>query len=297
MQKNIFSKFPEISGEKIILLEAILYSLFAVLSKVVLNTLSPIVVMIVTWFFAGILFATILSWKKQWGSLKKYPEQYKNIFFAGLIIGVIFHGLVYYGISLTTAGNAALIGITEILFSYLLFSIWKKEQEKFLHIIGAILMIIGVIIAFWESFIYFSWNEGDVWLLGASAIVPLGNYFQQKVGKSAVPNEMILFVRTVLIMGIFIPLLFIFETVPSFSEISENFLVLFLIGFFILGISKLMWIAGISKISVSKAISISSIYLIFALIFAYFILSEIPSIYQITALFPMGAGIWLLMKK
>ena len=297
MKKNLFSGISEISGEKIILIEALFFSLFSVLAKFALNELSTIVVMIVTWFFAGLLFAGILTWKKQWGTLLKHPEQYFNILAGGIIIGIIFHGLVFYGINLTTAGNAALIGVTEILFSYLLFNIWKKEHEKFLHILGAFLMIAGVVIAFWESFSTFSWNSGDLWVMLAFAIVPLGNFFQQKAGQSEVPNEMILFIRTILIMIVFIPLLFIFETLPFLSTISNNLLVLFLIGFFILGISKLLWIAGISKISVTKAISISSIYPIFSFIFAYFLLDEIPTLYQITALVPMGIGLWLLVRK
>ncbi len=291
---TFFSKF---SGEQIIFIEAVLFSLFAVLSKLVLNELSTVFVMVFTWLFAGMLFAGMLTWKKQWGTFTRHPEQYVNIVMGGLIIGVIFHGLVFYGISFTTAGNAALIGVTEVLFSYLLFSVWKKEKEKFVHIIGALLMILGVVIAFWESFSQFTWNKGDLWVMLAFAIVPIGNYFQQKAGKSDVPNEMILFVRTVIIMMFFVPILLVQEKFPEISTIFDNFLALFFIGFVILGISKLMWIAGISKISVPKAISVSSVYPVFSFVFAYFILQEIPSVYQAVALIPMGVGIWLLVKK
>ncbi len=288
---------PKLSGEQIIFIEAIIFSLFAVLSKMALNELSPVVVMIVTWFFAGLLFVGILTVKKQWNTLTKHPKQYRNILLAGLIIGVGFHGLVFYGISMTTAGNTAIIGVTEILFSYLFFHIWKQEKEKFLHIFGALFMILGVIVAFWENVRNFEWNAGDAFVMLGFALAPIGNFFQQKAAKSEVPNEMILLVRTVLIMMIFIPLLFLTEGLPQFSEISENFWVLFSIGFFILGVSKLMWVRGISLISVTKAISISSVYPIFSLVFAYFLLGEIPSWYQIIAFFPMGVGIWLLLKK
>lgn len=288
---------PKFSGEIIIFIEALFFSLFSVLSKLVLNEISPIVVMIMTWGFAGLLFAGIISYKKQWKSLQKHPEQYLNIFLAGSIIGIVFHGLIFYGISLTTAGNAALIGVSEILFSYLLFSIWKKEHEKLLHIAGAFLMSIGIVIAFWKSFFPFEWNKGDLFVFLAFAVVPLGNFFQQKTAKSAVPNEIILFVRTILIFLVFVPLFFVFDTFPSQEIITENIFTLFFIGFFILGFSKLLWVYGISLISVPKATSLSSIYPIFSFIFAYFILGEIPTWYQMGAILPMGIGIYLLVKK
>lgn len=290
-------KLFNLNGEMSIIIEALLFSLFSVLTKLVMGEISAVATIVITWIFAGGLFVGLLFYHRQWHTWREFSEERFNIIVAGMIVGILFHGLFFYGIQYTTAGKAALIGITEIVFSYLLFSVWKKEREKALHLTGAMLIVGGIVIAFWEDVSTFQINQGDLSIMLAFAIVPLGNFFQQKSARRGVPVPMILLVRTVLILICFSPLLWVMKSLPTWEALLDNLVGLFFIGFFILGISKILWIRGISLISVHKAISIGSIYPVFSLLFAYLLLGEIPSVYQIIALLPMGIGVYLLVLK
>jgi drug/metabolite transporter (DMT)-like permease len=286
-------------GEVLMIGEAFLFALFPVLSKLALNgEISVLVLMIITWSFAGVFFAVLLFLKKEWGAIKNCKNHWRDILWAGFFLGAVVNGFIFWGLEYTTAGNAALIGLSETLFSYLFFSIWKKEKEKLLHIIGSAFMIVGVCIAFWDNLIHFSFNIGDILVFIGFALAPLGNFFQQRAARSHVPNSLILFIRILIVVPFFLLLFFLTgEKYPDIENIQKNFFTLFFLGFFILGFSKLLWIKGIELLSVPKAVSISSVYPVFTFVFAYFFLGEIPSLAQIISLFPMGIGIYLLMKR
>jgi drug/metabolite transporter (DMT)-like permease len=67
-------------------------------------------------------------------------------------------------------------------------------------------------------------------------------------------------------------------------------------GIVIFGLSKVFWLEGIFRISVTKAISLSSISPVLTICFAYFLLSEVPTLTQIVALVPAIFGIYLLTR-
>ena len=58
-----------------------------------------------------------------------------------------------------------------------------------------------------------------------------------------------------------------------------------------MGFSKILWIEGIHRIPVGKAVSLEAINPAFTLILAYFILHEIPTKWQIFGFLPIFIGV------
>ncbi|MFA7209197.1 MAG: DMT family transporter [Parcubacteria group bacterium] len=283
----------ERKGELIILSEGVLWSLFPVVTILSLKTVAPLLSLAWSTLFAAIFFGIVLFFKNGWGKLKD-KSAIKDILLATLILGVIFYLLFFSGLHYTTAGNASLIGLTEIFFSFLFFNIWHKEYFSKDHIIGAVLMLVGAAVVLYPN--VHSLQIGDLLILAAAFIAPLGNFFQKRARKK-VSSESILFIRSS-ISALVIFILAYFSRVDfSAINLDKTFIFLLVNGFFLLGLSKLLWIEGIHRISVTKANALNSVTPLLTLLFAWMLLGNIPTRFQLLAFIPMFFGIILLSRN
>jgi drug/metabolite transporter (DMT)-like permease len=283
-----FSK--EKQGEAIIMSEALLWGLFPVITVLSLKSVPALLALAWSTLFATIFFALILFLKKGWSQLKN-REVAKDILLATLILGILYYVLFFFGLNYTSPGNASIIALTEAFFSFCFFNVWHKEYVTSEHIVGAILMIVGGVIVLYPNV-----NKiqiGDLLILSAVIIAPLGNYFQRRARKS-VSSEAILFVRSTLSMVVIFALAYF--TKENFAEIGSGKVLVFLVinGFFLLGLSKLLWIEGIHRIGVMKANALNGLAPLVTLLFAWILLGSIPTKSQLLSFIPMFFGVVLL---
>ncbi|MFZ2188288.1 MAG: DMT family transporter [Candidatus Moraniibacteriota bacterium] len=280
----------ERQGEVIIFSESILWSLFPVITILSLVNISPLLSLAWSTLFAAVFFGIVLSVKNGWKELRN-KAAIKDILITTFLLGIVYYGLFFTGLRYTTAGNASLIQLTEIFFSFLFFNIWRKEYFSLAHIAGAILMLAGSIIIFYPSI--HGIQIGDLLILLACFISPFGNYFQRRARKQ-VKSETILFIRSL----ISAPVIFIlaYLTRVNFSELDlgKSFVFLIINGFFLLGLSKILWVEGIHRISVTKASALNSVTPLLTLLFAWILLGNIPTKFQLLAFIPMIFGVILL---
>ena len=138
-------------------------------------------------------------------------------------------------------------------------------------------------------------NEGDIIILVASAIPPVGNYFAQKA-REQVGSNMIMFIRSIL-SGIFILFMaFLFEPVPVQADVTNALFFILVNGLLLMGLSKILWIEGIHRIPITKAVALNSVAPAFTLLFAFLIIGEMPSVWQFLGFLPMLIGIFLLTE-
>lgn len=211
--------------------------------------------LVISSFFAAFFFAALITKKNKWHELYNRAAL-KNILLATLFTGIIYYLLLFEGLHFTTPGNASIVALTEIFFSFLFFHILRRERIPLYHIIGALLMITGALIVLFPNLKTF--HPGDLFVLLASSIAPFGNFYAQSARKQ-VTSEMIMFVRSAL-SGVVILLLALFIHIPlSTSAIQHSLFFLIINGLLVLGFSKTLWIEGIHRISVTKANSLGSI--------------------------------------
>jgi len=284
----------ERQGELIIFSGALLWSLFPVLTIISLKNIPALISLGWCTLFATIFFAVILSIKKKWPEVIN-KEARKDILLTTLILGIFYYLFYFYGLKYTSAGNAALIATTEIFFSWLFFQIWRKDNFPGTHLIGAFLMLIGAIIVLYPN--TYKFQIGDILILSASLIAPLGNFFQKRA-RQKISSESILFVRCFIsTIAIFI---LAYATHADFSSLnfkSLAFLLLIINGVFMFGLLKILWVEGIHRLSVTKAISLSSISPLLTLFFAWLFLQDIPTKFQLLSIIPILLGIFLLSKN
>ncbi len=277
-------------GEIYILLHALGWSFFPILTLISLNTLSPIISAGFTSLIGCIALGILLTIQKKWSDIK-VTKAWKYLLGASLLIGIGFYGLIFTGISMTTAGDASIIVLMEIFFSMLILRLWGKEKLNKKQVIGSLLMIVGAIFILFQGTLNI--NMGNLMILFAATLPAAGNYFMQKA-RAMISSTFIMFSRT-LISGTFLVILgFTLSGLPDMTQISNSALSLIINGIFVFGLLKILWVESIHRIPITKALSLNAIAPAFTLIFAYLIINEIPTTTQILGFLPILFGVFLL---
>ncbi|HWY79577.1 MAG TPA: DMT family transporter [Candidatus Sulfotelmatobacter sp.] len=283
----------ERQGELYILGSVTLWGLFPVITVLSYNTLSPLISLSCSSIFAALVFAAIITKKKKWNEVGNRAAL-KNVLATSVLNGIIYYLLIFFGLQFTTPGNASIVALTEIFFSFLFFHVFQKEHIPVYHILGALFMIVGALIVLAPNLK--SFHPGDMLILLASSIAPFGNFFAQKARKQ-VTSETIMLVRSTLSGAVILFLALLFHTQISTMAIQNSLFFLLINGLLLLGLSKILWLDGIHRISVMKANSLGSISPVLTLFFAWLILKQIPTLYQLLAIFPILVGVILLSKQ
>lgn len=280
-------------GNLFILGSGLLWGLFPIITILSYHAVSPFLSLTISSLFAAILFAGIVSIKKKWYELNN-RRALINILLATLFTGILYYLLLFLGLQFTSPGNASIVSLTETFFSFLFFHVLRKEHLPRIHILGALFIVFGAFIVLAPNLS--SFHLGDLLVLCASAIAPFGNFFAQRARKE-VTTEMIMFVRSLIASAVIFLLILVLREQIIISTIQKSLFFLILNGILLLGLSKILWIDGIHRISVPKANALGSTTPILTLIFAWIILNQVPTWWQLFSILPICAGVVLLSKK
>lgn len=283
----------ERQGELFVLGEAFLWGMVPIVSIFSFSFLPPLFVLAGATFFSSVFFAVIVTIQKTWGAFR-IVAAWKYIFLNTGIVGIGYFSVFFLGLQYTTAGNASIFALFEVFFTFLLFSIWKRDSQQKTHALGAVFMLIGAVLILFPG--EFHVQKGDLLIILATMLPPLGNYFQKEARK-LVSAPFLLFIRS------FISVFFLFflasfvNSIPEISAMWKVLPVLILNGVFLFGLRNIFWVEALFRISISKTLALSSVAPLFTLIFSFFLLGEIPSIWQIGGLVPIMIGVYFLTKN
>lgn len=283
----------ERKGEIYIFFETLLWALFPVVSIISFNKIPSLYALAYGSLFSGLFFVPMILYKKSWNEFKNillWKYSLGVVFF----IGILYYGLYFIGLESTTAGNASIIATFEIFTSFVFFNLIRKEFFSLDHKIGSLLMISGAIIILAPNFTYI--RIGDFLVLLATFFSPFGNLYQQKA-KNIASSETILFLRNTLSGIAFFVFIYLFGIHTTKENLISSMPYLLLNGLLILGLSKLFWIEAISRMSVTKAISLNSMAPFITFIVAFFVFHQHPTVWQVSAMIPLFLGILLLTNN
>ncbi len=281
------------AGELFIFTESFLWSLFPVVTILTFSRLTPLFSAALGTMLSCVFFALVLTLRKNWHEAF-VREAWRDILLASAFIGVFFYVFLYLGISRTTADNASIMALMEVFFSFLILAfVWKKETVDARRTVGAVLMAGGALLILLPK--ASGWHAGDLLVLIATMFPPLGNHFarQAHARESA---AFIMFARGVISSFVLLALAFALEPAPSAGTLASSWPALVINGFFLLGFSKILWLEGIARIPITKAIALASIGPLFTFVFAYFLLHEQVTLWQLAGFLPIAAGILLLTR-
>jgi drug/metabolite transporter (DMT)-like permease len=284
----------ETQGDLFIFAESLLWSFFPIMVLLAGNFLPNLYITGISTLIAFLFFAIVVTWQKSWSELKN-KAAWKPMLISTFFIGVLFYITLFWGTSLTTAGNASILSLMEIFFAFLVLGvIWKKEPILPHRVWGAVLMVIGAILVKFSG----SWqsNIGDWIVVFATAIPSVGNFYMQEARK-LVSASTLMMVRSALSAPVILLLAGFTSPLPNSDQILEALPYLLIIGLFLLGLSKMLWVEGIHRINITKAVTLHTIIPVFTLIWAFFWLNEQPTWWQILGFIPIALGAVLVLRK
>jgi drug/metabolite transporter (DMT)-like permease len=278
-------------GELLMLLFSLFESWFPIVSIVAVKSVGALYAYALTAAVATLFFLAIVLFRqkmREFFILEAYRDLLLTTFFITLMFSLIFIGLQY-----TTAGNMAIIVFMQLFFSYLYFNLLGKERLELLHTAGAFAMGAGAfIILFPESF---TLNRGDLLGLCAAAIAPVANLFQKRA-RGYVSSESVLAFRSLLSLPFLFGLAFVIETLPSSEGLKQASVYLLVNGALLMGVSKLLWVEALHRISITKMSAMAALVPLFTLLFAYLFLGELPTLRQLIGIFPILVGGYLITR-
>ena len=280
-------------GEALILSGSMLMGFFPILVVLTYAHIGPIASLAYATVFALLFFVVVMTFRKKWSDLWNGAGVLAALQ-SGLLLGVLLFPFLYIGLSMTSPGNASLLLQADVLFSFLFFHIWKKDAVTPRVVTGALCAVAGVLLILFQNTAEL--NLGDAFIVLAAACAPVGNYFSKKA-REHISSESILFVRNLIALPCLFLLAALFSQIPSWTAVQPLIPLIALIGIVMLGIHKIMWIEGIHRIPVAKAVSLSSVTPLVTLLFSWVILHQQPTVVQLVSFFPLAAGVYLLTSE
>lgn len=260
--------------------EMILWSLFPVVSLLGLKGLPSIVSLFWVNLFAMVFFLILMVAKGRTYELKNKKAW---VFTIGtvILINIMYYGLFFYALDKTTSANAAIISLLEIVPSYIFFQLIKKENILKKHILGILFAVVGALIVLLPK--AGGVHTGDFIILIAVFFPPFGNWCQQQT-RNIVSTDTALFLRHFMAIPFLFVLAYVFHTPVSNYTISPVIGWLLLNSILIFGLSKILWLEAIHRMSVTRALAINGLNPIFTMLFAWFMVNQSPTLVQIFSL-------------
>lgn len=281
-------------GEAYILFGTFLNAFFPIVT-VVLYKLIPSSMVCLAWsmLFAA-LFCGGLVLLRGRGKELLHASVWYDTFMVTLCIGLGYYGFYYYGLTMTTAGNASLVSLFEVFTTFVFFNIWHREQISKYHIGGALMMLVGASIVLMPRASGF--HYGDLFILAATACAPMGQYFQKRA-RALVSAETVTFLRSAMTAAVVFGMVYVSGVSTAMSNIPLAFGLLVISGVVFFSIQKMVFLEGIHRISVTKAIALQGLGPLVTILFAWLILHQHPTATQLISFVPLFIGVLLLTDQ
>ncbi|RMG42290.1 MAG: DMT family transporter [Candidatus Dadabacteria bacterium] len=280
-------------GELYLVSSAVLWSLLPVVTVLTYSDLTPLWTVAISNGIGIVPFAVVITLKGSWLQIWK-REAWASVLMTALFNGLLFHFFLFMALTETSPGNVSLLGQMEVFFSFLILTLWGKERLFKPHFLGAIFMVLGAVLILAEN--KFEWNNGNLYMLCATALAPVGNNFNQEARK-IIDASTALFLRSSLTTPVFLILALIYERTLTPAKLSHSFIFLIINGIFMFGLAKLFWLEAIHRIPITKAVSLAAFGPGLTLIFAAVILGQKPTTAQLIAFGPLVICTVLLTRR
>ena len=220
--------------------------------------------------FAAILLGAFCWYKKIDLNISK-SRDWKTIIISGLFFGA--HWVTYfYALQLSNVAIGMLSLFTYPVITVLLEPIFFKSKLNVKHVLLGIIVLIGIYFLTPEFTLENNYTKGVLFGLISSIFYTLRNILLKK--KIAhYHGSMLMFYQMVIITLVLWPAFFFFEMNPRTNDWGA----LIVLALVTTAIGHTLFIMSFKNFSISTASIISSIQPIYAIIFGFLLLNEIPA--------------------
>jgi len=281
----------ETKGVLFALANAALYGIFPVVVNRGSRHLLPMTFAAVSTLLAAFGAFVYTALKGDLKELRK-KEAYSSLLMVTLCIVVIPYVLLFIGSSRTSGINTSFLLLSEIVFT-LMFTPLIGEKTTFEKVIGAGGVLVGAGLILYNG--KFRLNPGDIMVVASTMTFPIGNFYAKRVLSRVSPSN-ILLVRFSL-GGLFILALAMLMENPSRTMILGEWPLLLFTGLVLLGVGKIVWYEALSRLDISKAISLGMTFPLFSLAVLIGVFREKVSTCQWVGIGVMMIGVFFAVRR
>ncbi len=266
---------------------------FPIFTYFALQTL-PIFWLIALSTLIGFLFWLIIFIKE-----KLYVQYHKKEILFPTFLSVLFLWsawvMYFFWIKYSSPSTASILLLLQTFYAFVIFNLLWKEDYSIKQVLWALLMLVGwiVILYKWDSFV----NLWALIMIITSLFFTIWSYYTKKASLAWANPFFLLINRNLLMLIATTILAFVFVGPVDISLIKHNIVWIILIWFFILFLSKTLWIVSLSKLDWFVAISMLPIIPLLVMIFSFIVLQKYPTYQEVLWFIPIFIGAILLLKK
>jgi drug/metabolite transporter (DMT)-like permease len=219
----------------------------------------------------------------------------KKYFFSLLFIGffgtTLSNILFFYGVRLTSGINSSILLQVEPLYSLFIGYLLLNEKVTFRQVISTLIIISGTLLVIFQGTLTLNW--GDLLVLGTPLCYQIGHIFSKRLLNENHLSPLFIAAGRTLNGGIFLFIISQLVGVHEFDRLRETNILIILIfyGLVIYALTYYTFYESIKRINLSKATAIISAYPAISILLAWFMLKEVPDVYQISGFFIILIGI------
>ncbi|MHC2995663.1 MAG: DMT family transporter [Candidatus Atribacteria bacterium] len=228
----------------------------------------------------GCLFTVTLI-KGNWKILLdiRYLFYFLIIGFFGITLSNV---LFFYGVTVTSGINSAILLQIEPLYALFIGYIFLDERITLKQIIFTLVIILGTLTVLYKGSFKVNWGDGLVLFTPMCWQVA---HFQSKrlMAKNKAITPLIIATARTVYGGIFLFIINYIWGVNQFNKLigPKILFIIFFQGIIGFALQYSIWYEAVKRINLSKATTIVSVYPVFSIILAWFVLKEIPAMNQL----------------
>ena len=253
-------------------LAVFLFGISGIFGKLLL--LPPMIIVLGRVFFSSVFLLIVMLFLKKDIKLK-YKKDYFYLTIMGLILAIHWSAF-FKSIQVSTVAIGLLIFSTFPVFVAFLEPYFFKEKIKMPDIVSAIITLLGVALVVPKFQLGDNLTQGVLWGILSSFTYAILSMLNRKFVKEY-SSVVIAFYEQFVATLVLIPFLFLIK--PIFKPM--DIVLLILLGIVFTAISHSLFINGLKSVKTQTAGIISSLEPVYGIVFAAFLLREIPTLREI----------------
>lgn len=281
----------EREGVLLAVLCVFVHSALPILGKYGVSLVHPLFFAALTNLIAAASLILIIILRKNSFLLLTDKKYFFPLLFIGFFGTTLANILFFYGVRITSGINSAILLQVEPIYALLIGYLLLNEKITLRQIYSTLVIILGTSIVIYKGTLKLNW--GDFLVLGTPLCFQIGHFFSKRLlNKNGISPLFIAAGRT-LYGGIFLLILNLFAGVNEFEQLKELKIlgVVAFYGIVVYALTYYTFYEAIKRINLSKATAIISAYPAVSIILAWFVLREIPDIYQMIGFVMILLGI------
>ena len=261
-----------------------------VAGKFAVGVISPALLVLLGTLIGVVYFTPWVTKNRQWGELFARQTLWKFLFIGTFGTALPFT-ISLIALHYTTAGNAAILQQSELLYSLLFAIFFLKEYPGKGQLLGSTLIVLGVLIILIKEQYTPRWT-GDLLIVGSTWMLQAGSTVAKKLPKE-LDYRLIGMARNLFALpALFVILIVMWAMKQPFTlePVLKMFLVLGYTGILKYGLAMVVWYKAIRALDLSKVTAIYLSYPVLALLLSALFGLETPTLHQFVGLAVTLAG-------